>query len=897
MAVTSLYLLGYVAPVQAYSLETNRWRRDTVGESSASWLTAETGTMTGARKNEAARVRFSVTNPSSGPSGLYNVDPVTYNYQTLDSGATVITSSLSDDNYGGPYSLPFNVTLYGVAYSNFYVGSNGYVSFSPGTVLSGVLPMTAEPNAAVYAVLRDWHPGYGGTTVRYQTFGTAPNRTLVVEWNNISFYGSSGSTRGTFQIKMFEANQNFEVHVASAPSSTYTQGVENATGTAADWYGSRNYTNYSLTNDAVRFTPAVGGGSYLNARLEYAPKTSTCAAVSSWTRVPDAATTEHWQMAGSSYLTDAQATTHNSGLSVPSGKSFVTGQAKTTSAQAGPIGVTSGDYTEYEFSVEPTSDATDGGTYCFRLSNAGVAFASHSYYAEARVAAVPTAVADSYAVPHGDALNVPAAGVLANDSDVNGDALSATLATGVTHGSLTLHADGSFSYEPVAGYVGGDSFTYRAGNGQTVSAAAEVTISVTNDAPAVADDLYSLMKGERLRVASGIGVLANDTDAEGDSFTAVLLSNVEHGTLTLGANGTIDYLPASDWVGSDIFTYRAYDGFSYSEPATVTVVTHSQDSTIQNEIVVTRLEAGASNVGFSLTFTLQNTLSTPLTVTFPEGFTVTGAFTGGSCSSGSIGPFGFTTHTLTAGKSNCSGTVSLYGATLINPDTSGQYIITWTNDDPGFGSIYVTNADYINVAATVDPFMTFDVGASSGCDGAFVSSDWDISLSRMNTGRLTAGSGDGEGTQLICTRLSTNGTSGAVVTVRNANGAAGLVSASRPADSIASASAGITAGTPNYGLCYSTVSGDSGHETGLTPAGVAPSGSLGAFTVPSCTASVVSGAEAVGGLSSSPSEVWRVSTVTSNAFAAVRVKAAISATQPAHNDYSDSLTFVATSIF
>ncbi|MBS2964979.1 IPT/TIG domain-containing protein [Actinocrinis puniceicyclus] len=58
-------------------------------------------------------------------------------------------------------------------------------------------------------------------------------------------------------------------------------------------------------------------------------------------------------------------------------------------------------------------------------------------------------------------LNVPAPGVLANDSNPTGLAVQAQLAQSPAHGSLTLNADGSFAYTPANGFVGNDNFTYR----------------------------------------------------------------------------------------------------------------------------------------------------------------------------------------------------------------------------------------------------------------------------------------------------------------------------------------------------------------------------------------------------------------------------------------------------
>ena len=76
-------------------------------------------------------------------------------------------------------------------------------------------------------------------------------------------------------------------------------------------------------------------------------------------------------------------------------------------------------------------------------------------------------------------------GVLANDTDVEGDLLLASLVTGPSHGSLTFHSDGTFTYVPDPNFNGTDTFTYRANDGTDNSNLATVTINVTpvNDPP------------------------------------------------------------------------------------------------------------------------------------------------------------------------------------------------------------------------------------------------------------------------------------------------------------------------------------------------------------------------------------------------------------------------------
>ncbi len=73
-------------------------------------------------------------------------------------------------------------------------------------------------------------------------------------------------------------------------------------------------------------------------------------------------------------------------------------------------------------------------------------------------------------------MTIAAAGVLGNDSDVDGDSLTAVLVSGPAHGTLTLNADGSFTYTPDANYHGSDSFTYKANDGSLDSNVATVSL-------------------------------------------------------------------------------------------------------------------------------------------------------------------------------------------------------------------------------------------------------------------------------------------------------------------------------------------------------------------------------------------------------------------------------------
>ncbi len=184
----------------------------------------------------------------------------------------------------------------------------------------------------------------------------------------------------------------------------------------------------------------------------------------------------------------------------------------------------------------------------------------------------PVAVADSLSTNQNTTLVVPAAGVLTNDTDAQSNALSAILNSSTSHGSLSLNANGGFTYTPVIGYTGPDSFTYHANDGSLNSNIATVSITVNpvNTAPVALDDSYSINKNSMLLV-SAAGVLTNDTDAQSNPLTAVLGTGPIHGTLALNSNGSFTYTPATDYTGPDSFTYRANDGSLNSNVATVSI--------------------------------------------------------------------------------------------------------------------------------------------------------------------------------------------------------------------------------------------------------------------------------------------------------------------------------------
>jgi PKD repeat protein/flagellar hook assembly protein FlgD len=184
----------------------------------------------------------------------------------------------------------------------------------------------------------------------------------------------------------------------------------------------------------------------------------------------------------------------------------------------------------------------------------------------------PTATADTADVSTGEELVVEAPGVLGNDTEPDGDDMSAVLVTGPTHGTLVLASDGGYTYTPEVGFDGTDTFTYVAHDGTAASEPAAVIITVTplNRPPIASGDIYTATEDEPLAIATP-GVLSNDTDADGDPLSAKLVTGAAHGQIELRSDGSFAYVPQAGFHGTSSFTYTASDGSADSEPATVTI--------------------------------------------------------------------------------------------------------------------------------------------------------------------------------------------------------------------------------------------------------------------------------------------------------------------------------------
>jgi hypothetical protein len=176
--------------------------------------------------------------------------------------------------------------------------------------------------------------------------------------------------------------------------------------------------------------------------------------------------------------------------------------------------------------------------------------------------------------------------VLANDDGVDRENSSLSIISVPGNGSVLIQLGGTILYTPSTGFTGEDRFEYEVCNDESSNpgkgkgnnkncdkARVRVIVDPTpipNEQPTAVNDLYSVEQGEQLSVAAP-GVLANDSDPNGDALTAILVRSAENGSLAFNANGSFLYSPEEGFTGVDTFTYRASDGEYESNLGTVEI--------------------------------------------------------------------------------------------------------------------------------------------------------------------------------------------------------------------------------------------------------------------------------------------------------------------------------------
>ena len=311
---------------------------------------------------------------------------------------------------------------------------------------------------------------------------------------------------------------------------------------------------------------------------------------------------------------------------------------------------------------------------------------------------LPVAVDDFYTVLGNTTLNVnPATGLLNNDSDVDGDALTVTAASplsGPSNGTVSVNPDGTFTYIPNAGFSGPDSFVYQVSDGNggfaTATAFIDVSEAVTGPLDAV-DDMVTTNEEMLINIA----VQNNDNLPFTGAFNIQSTTPPGNGSITVLPNGTIDYTPNPNFFGMDTFTYTLADASGRTSTATVTVtVLNVQDPPVANA------DSG----------------STPEDTTLPNI----------NILSNDSDPDNDTLTVTTAVAANGTVVINADGSIdyTPNPNFNGIDTVNYTISDGNGGT--ASSTVQINVVPVSDPPTSADrtVGINEDSSRAFVASDF-----------------------------------------------------------------------------------------------------------------------------------------------------------------------------
>ncbi len=280
----------------------------------------------------------------------------------------------------------------------------------------------------------------------------------------------------------------------------------------------------------------------------------------------------------------------------------------------------------------------------------------------------PVAVNDSATVSEGGSVAITSSTLLSNDSDPDGDTLSVTAVGGAVNGAVSLSADkATVTYTHDGGETTTGSFTYTLSDGTaTATGTVSVTVTAVNDAPVAGSDTATVTEGGSVAITSST-LLANDTDADGDTLSVTAVSSPVNGTVALSADkATVTYTHDGSETTTGSFTYSVSDGTTAATGTVSVTVTAVNDPPVAVNDTATVAEGGSVAIksstllsndsdpdGDTLSVTAVGSAVNGTVALSADKATVTYTHDGGETSIGSF------TYTLSDGTATATGTVSV----------------------------------------------------------------------------------------------------------------------------------------------------------------------------------------------------------------------------------------------
>jgi VCBS repeat-containing protein len=557
--------------------------------------------------------------PTHGTVSVNANGTVSYQHNGSETAADSFSYTVKDAQ--GLVSAPVNVSVsvtgvndlpvVDTGSANFDVATGAYShSTNEDTPVSGqVVASDADGNPLSYTA--GTSPAHGSVTVNPDgtwTYTPGSNFNGTDVFTVTISDGQGGISTATVNVGVTAVN---DAPVASADSASVLEGgsvVINLVGNDGDVEGSVDPASIVITSAPTHGTVSVNA----NGTVSYQHDGSETAADSFSYTVKDAQGLVSAPVSVSVSVTGANdlpvVDTGSANFDVATGAyshsttedTPVSGQVVASDADGNPLSYTAGTAPAHgSVTVNPDGtwtytpgsnfNGSDSFTVAISDGQGGISTATVNVGVTA-VNDAPVASADSASVLEGGSVVINLVG---NDGDVEGsvDPASIVITSAPTHGTVSVNANGTVSYQHDGSETAADSFSYTVKDAQgLVSAPVNVSVSVTgvNDLPVVdtgsanfdvATGAYSHSTNEDTPVSGQ--VVASDADGNPLSYTAGTAP--AHGSVTVNPDGTWTYTPGSNFNGSDSFTVTISDGQGGISTATVNVgVTAVNDAPVAN---------------------------------------------------------------------------------------------------------------------------------------------------------------------------------------------------------------------------------------------------------------------------------------------------------------------------
>lgn len=561
---------------------------------------------------------------SGGPDGFGYIykdsdEPDGPDFDFVDISASGTSVSLSDDDSAGPFAVGFDFPFYGNTQTEFYVGSNGFLSFGSGSSDLGndcPLPSTEVPHNFIAMMWDDLNPGSGGSIYR-QSFGVCPygvGACQIVMFDNVPHYG--GGTAGVFEAILFENGDTLiQFQDAGAEQGGgSTTGIENDSGTVGLSYGSCQTTGSITDGLAICFqypgAPSCGGGVTLSKNVTPSTEVDYHGIVTYTIVLENSGTLSETN----GLLTDTLPSQVDFGTWVeqPAGATVLSDEITWNGT------LTIGTIITFTFTANHVGDYSDVVANTAEYSGTSVAHDTATFGVIGPDLVITKTVDPAVAIP-GQIITytltflnigpISATGVIITDVVPVSVTVQSVISSGIVITDSGTISPYVWNVHTLAQGEGGiitvtavplatGRFTNTVScisttppDVDTTNNASSAGVTVGNMAPIAVDDL--IITDEDTTVS--IHALNNDTDPDNDTLRIDAVGTPNSGIVAISDPSSLVYTPTFNFYGIDAFTYTASDNI-LSDTATITVTVRSVNDppTATNDAITTTEDSAVS---------------------------------------------------------------------------------------------------------------------------------------------------------------------------------------------------------------------------------------------------------------------------------------------------------------